>query len=361
MQRYSGIEGLEGRDPIGAALTVGRKGPSGAPIETDRFFLVSPVDSLVGQHRIRPPHPSFAAFNEADPKHRQTIRGNIVHAKAEDCFEHHLRAQVLSAKWPAHPAKRPACTGNGVKATRFFGILPDKSEDWREIDTCGELCEFRIGANKLCKPFARFLFRPRWENGKLPTPLVKLTTGSWYSVSALLGFFDYIRENAASLGVENPSLYGLPFVLTLSMKTKPQEQRRFPVLSISPEVDLVQFLLAQKESHSALSGDSPRLLSATLSDPKQQSSETLASDYAAINPGHAISKPAEPDTIDVEPERDAGLLSAAAIRRIEAAATAKGLTLDDVGKIAGGSVRDAPSGAELEILRTIAEHKKARK
>lgn len=364
MQEHHGIEGLTGRDPIGAAITIGRKGPSGAPIETDRFFIVMPVDTLVGQHRVRPLHPSFVAFNEADPKHRQSIRGNLVHASQSDCMDYNLRAQVLSplSKWPAHPQKRPACSGDGKRATRFFGFADDGSEDWREIECPNERCEFRIGAKKLCKPFARFLFRPHWESNKLPTPLMKLTTGSWHSVSALVGFFDYVSEQARNLGMESFSLFGLPFVLTLSTKTKPQDKQRFPVLSISPEVDLVQFFLSQRDTADRLGGgSSPRLLAASLAD---DTDEDAASDLALINPGHAIAKPAASDmdeAIDAEPvddERPAGLLTHAAIRRITTAAEAKGLDLVAVGKLTGGAVAEAPAGAEMEILKAISESKK---
>ena len=197
---YDGIEGLQPRLPLGAALTIGVKGPSGAPTQTDRFHFVSPHDSMEGKFRVRPLLPQFAAFNSADASKRQMVRGNLIHSKREDCFAYHLRAQQLGGKWQNHPQKRPACTGDGHKATRFYGETP---EDFREIECPNELCEFRQGTTKACKPFAQLLFRPRWPEGNpLPTPLTKLTTGSWNSTAALLGFFSYLDEQAAQLGLQ---------------------------------------------------------------------------------------------------------------------------------------------------------------
>lgn len=352
-QRYEGIEGLDGRDPIGAALTIGRKGSSGAPTETDRFFFVQPVDTKVGDQRVRPLHPSFSAYNEADAKLRQSLKCNLVHERREDCFEHYLRAQVLSSKWPAHPQKRAACTGDGTKATRFFGFKEDKSEDWREIDSCGETCEFRIGDRKLCKPFARLLFRPRFDSGKFPSLLTKLTSGSWHSVSAMLGFFQFIDDLARGLGMQSYSLIGLPFVITLSTKTKPQAAQRFPVMSFSIDGDPVAFFLAQRENVRILSGGEPKLIPASLSDDEQQLPEIVASDLSSINHGHPIAKPAERDeVIDAEP------VEPPHVRRIRVVAEAKGLTLDDVSRMVGAKIEDSPASFELEALRSIAESKK---
>jgi hypothetical protein len=60
---YDGIEGLQPRLPLGAALTIGVKGPSGAPTQTDRFHFVSPHDAMVraapkGRRGCKPSIPS---------------------------------------------------------------------------------------------------------------------------------------------------------------------------------------------------------------------------------------------------------------------------------------------------------------
>mgnify|MGYP006921307267 CR=1 FL=1 len=356
---YSSIEGLEPRLPLGAALCLGIKGPSGAPTQTDRFFFVSPYDSTEGKFSVRPQLASFRAFNEADVKDRQSIKGNLLHSRQEDCFYHHLRAQVLTPKekWPAHPQKRPACVGDGHNATRYFGQTG--TDDFRPIPCPGELCPFRQGASKACKPFLQLLFRPRWKEGSpLPTPLTKLTSGSWYSAAAILGFFTHVREQAAQLGIESFSLYGLPFVLSVHMKTKPQASQRFPVLSMSPDTDLIGFLLAQREQLDRIGGHAPLALPAVaLTDAEMRSPEVLASDAALIS--GPVSKPANaPEIIEAdEVQANPAVLSSEAVARILGIAKGKGISPDALGKMIGGKLEDAPPSAELEILRQIAVSK----
>ena len=67
-----------------------------------------------------------------------------------------------------------------------------------------------------CKPWGRLLFHMWRDGSKLPTPMMKLTTQSWHSLSAILGFFDYFRKQAALCGVPGAQLFGLPFELTLT-------------------------------------------------------------------------------------------------------------------------------------------------
>lgn len=352
---YEGIEGLQPRLPLGAALTIGVKGPSGAPTQTDRFHFVSPHDAMEGKFRVRPLLPQFAAFNGADASKRQMIRANLIHSKREECFAYHLRAQQLGGRWPNHPQKRPACTGDGHKATRFYGETP---EDFREIECPNELCEFRQGTTKACKPFAQLLFRPRWPEGNpLPTPLTKLTTGSWYSTAALLGFFSYLDEQASQLGLKSYSLYGLPFTLQLTFKSKPQAQQRFPVLALSPEVDIVAFFLAQREQLDRIGGHAPLALPAVaLTDPEMRTVEVLASDAALIS--GPISKPANApsEVIDAEPV-DPSVLSPEAVHRILGIAAGKGIDAAKLDAMIGGKLAEAPPSAELEILRQLSLHK----
>lgn len=373
--KYDHIEGLNPREPVGAALTIGVKGPKGNPTDTDRFYFVLPHDQNVGGQRVRPLHPAFAAFNAAAPELRQMIRGNLVHARREDCFVHRLTAQVLP-RHEAHPQKRPACSGDGVRATRYMGTLPDGSERWDEIVCPNNLCEFRVGRGpKPCKPSMQFLFRPSWRgNSPLPTPLVKLTSHSWYSTAAFLGFFEHVEAQARALGLTSWSLYGLPFTLTLTHKTKPQEQARFPVLAISPEVDLIQFFLAQAESVRKLGGAPLAALPASLADPELADPDLVASDFAAIRPGRVAAKPSNAEeieaelveparedapgaTISQEPDRDPSLLSSAAVARILAAAEAKGIDRTRLSGVIGAELDAAPAGVELEILRKIAQYR----
>lgn len=248
MRKPDHIKGLEGREPVGAVVTIGVKHKErGFPTETDRWHIVQPREEAGVRHL----HPGFNAFNTAPPEKRKVLRGNIVHASVADCFEHHLKAQVI--KKPAHPDKKPHCVGDGVHATRWQGPGAD---DFVEIKCPNERCEYRQNKPPTCKPFARMLFRLRWQDGvALPTPLVKFTTGSWNTVANIKGFFDYIDSTARQLGLEEYSLFGFPFLMTLQYQTKPSVQSRFPVVHISPEQDPVQFFMAQRKNIAGLQHD----------------------------------------------------------------------------------------------------------
>lgn len=374
LRRYEGINGLTPRDPIGAVLTVGTKGPKGNPTDTDRFYFKVADSVKVGDQLTKPLHPGFASFNTAEVTHRQTISGNLVHATQAEAFHYSLSAQVLGPSWKhfptAHPNRLPICSGDGTKATRLYGISEGR-EDWREIDCPNSICEYRQGKVKPCKPAMRFLFRPRWKSGStLPTPLTLLLSHAWNTASRLLGFFKHVEDQARQLGLSEFSLYGLPFVMTLGYKTKPSEASRFPVISISPDADLISFFLAQREQLARIgAGAAPRAaLPASLVEPEQNDPAKVAEDFAEIEPGRVLSKPSngeepiEAEVLEAPPveEEPSPYLSTDARRRIHDAAKSKGLTETQLEHMVGGRLHDAPAGLELEILRKIASYKATR-
>lgn len=296
LAEYRGIEGVTGREPVGAVLTIGKKGPKGNPVETDRFFLVVPTMGADGR---RDPHPEFGKYNSAAPEHRQTIHAYLVHADEVDAWSWHLKAQVLPG-YPAHPDKRPACIGDGRDATRYDpeGKLGKRTDSgFREIPCPNELCEFRLGEGaKPCKPWGRLYFRTRWRTDSLPETLTKWTTGSWNSVLNIVGFFEHVHKQAKSLGLEEYSLYGLPFVLTLSRKTKPSAKASFPIVSIAPDFppgfDLISFFIQQKRQLQQLGGaPEVKLLPVGARDPEETDAAEVYADHATITPGH-VRKPA---------------------------------------------------------------------
>lgn len=270
------IEGLAGREPVGAVLTVGHKAPSGNPEHTDRFYLVQPqeVDG------VRAPHPAFAAFNTADVARRQVIRGNLVHSTVAECFEYNLRAQNLPGI-PAHPSRGPHCIGDGIKAKRWNG------EKYIDIDCPNEKCQFRAevhpGKPIPCKPSMRLMFRVRWTEGSpLPPMVVKFTSQAWNTTKNLLGMLEHIEKNAKALGIDNFSLYGFPFMLTLTKKKRSGDAktaRSFPVVTATPELDIVTFL---RQQQSDLVGIRPQVTS--LLDPSQRALEVQAEDVKTITP-----------------------------------------------------------------------------
>ena len=251
MSDHEGIDGLDGREPVGAALTIGVKhGAKGFPTETDRFHIVAPRE----EDGRRPHLAAFAQFNSADPDKRKLIRGNLVHARRAECFEHHLKAQTGPKKLGMHPQRRPFCVGDGLRATRWMG----DGDNFSDIKCPHDKCEYRLTEPASCKPWARLLFQLRWPDGNpLPTPLVKLTTGSWNTVRNLVGFFDHVEGAAGQLGLDDYSLWGMPFTLTLTRQTNAQKKRSFPVIAVSPDMAPVEFFASQRETLRALSSPTP--------------------------------------------------------------------------------------------------------
>lgn len=272
------IKGLTAREPVGVVATIGHKGDRGQPVDTDRFFLVLPTAEKVGSTEIRRPHPEFRAFNEADPERRQMLKGTLVHLEVAQCWEYHLKAQVLPGL-AAHPSRAPHCTGDGTAARRWDGA------EFRDIPCPNELCQFRQGqGKKACGAFGRVLFRLRWADGvRMPQLLCKLTTQSWHSVAALQGFFGYTQAQAALLG--GPlGIYGVPFSITLSRKTNAKRGQAFPVLSVSVDGDLQGFFVQRaaalrSSTDYQLAAQTPR---AALTDGEQQAAQYL--DAATIEP-----------------------------------------------------------------------------
>lgn len=272
MSEYEGIKGLTPREPIGAVVTIGIKDKSrGFPTQTDRWHIVQPK----AENNVRKVHEAFRSFNTAAVEKRQVIRGNLIHATKAECFEHHLKAQVLRG---AHPNKKPACVGDGVKAMRWEGQGP---EDFMEIKCLNELCEYRQTQPPKCKPFMRFLFRLRWPDGvQLPTPLVKFTSGAWNTTANFLGFWEYLEGTAAQLGLHRYTLFGFPFLLSLHRQTKPSEQRSFPVVTISPEMDPIEFFMKQRDNIRQLSAEVPAI---AITDQSEQAVDAVYEDVDSIS------------------------------------------------------------------------------
>lgn len=250
----NGIRGLTGREPIGAALAVGRKGDRGAPVERDRFHVLLPsaqIREIGGRNNtVRDPHPSFQVFNAAEPDRRRVVQARLAHATVAECFEYRLQAQVLPGL--SHPKRAPACQGDGVRARRWN---PERG-DYLDITCPDDRCPHRQAeGNKpaACKPYMRFLARfdwPRAADGRgLPNIPFKLTSGSWNTVRNFVGFFESFRSACRNLGVEPDAipLFGLPVVVQLQERTDPSAQRRFPVVSlvVAGDGDLIGWIVSQ--------------------------------------------------------------------------------------------------------------------
>lgn len=246
MSDYRSIDGLDGIAPVGAILTMGRKGDNRrGVVEKDRFHLVQPK----AVNDIRPHIAAFNRFNIAKPEARQTVLGNLVFGRREESFQYSLRNFVAPGN-RRHPNRRPFCVGDGKVATRWVGGLEDP-DDFREIVCPHDRCEFRQSKPAACKPFMWLRFRIRWPPGQwehLPRMLVQFESSAWNTTKRFVGLFDHIDSIFSDLGIA-PVLFGLPIALTLTFQTRPTEKTRFPV--VVPTLDGVDpidwFTLQQKK------------------------------------------------------------------------------------------------------------------
>lgn len=271
------IKDMQGRVNVGVVLAAGRKGPTGAPIERDRLHLVWPVEDA---HRVRPPHPQFARFNQADATRRRTIYGVLTHATEAECFEYNYRAQAPRGE-KAPPSGRPFCSGDGETALRFRGL--DNGDERFEPCACpARACPYQQTNPAGCKAHMRLLFMLAWPaSADMPSMLCKFTSNSYHTTAGMVGFFQTVYSVAASFGLspEQVSLAGLRFVLTLTERTNSARKSRYPVVTITPVDNMVEFLEAQAQRSRALI--EARRPIAALTDRQEQDPTTTRQDYDA--------------------------------------------------------------------------------
>ncbi len=269
-----GIVGVTGKRQVSVVVSNGRKTPGGGVAERDRFHIVEPTEN---KSKIKPYHPAFAAFNSAPVERRRSIYGILTHLHEDDAFWYERKAQQLPVnfyktqgwfkntredqKTVAHPNRLPACCGgaadiNGkIKARRWMGPDPD---DFKIIDCPGERCEFAIKADKKnkppCGPSLEFIFQIMWKDefAHLPSVTARYTSHGWNTLEYFIGFFNEITTAIKALGIEQPVLYGFPFMMSLAEKTKPSEGWNWPVVTIAPMISPLDFFYAQTEKRKQL-------------------------------------------------------------------------------------------------------------
>lgn len=291
--------------PIGVVVAVGIKSAkSGAPVLKDRFWFMSrnaASKEFAGSGRAykalsREIDPAFEAWNRLAKgtdsgkifdRRVCVIRGNIVHGSIEDAVMWNRSAHRLPEPNPNPASLRPACEGNGIWARRFRGSEGGQ-EIFEEMPCPNEACPFAQDG-KTCKVFASLLFQLRWDaadpfEAHFPRTLAMWSTRGIYSARNLLGLFEYVLGTdavmprdadgerppdwkpglAAEMGIPEPSLFGMPFVMQVGEKTSPgrdgREGRRFPVVTFSPDGDLMAWLVHQRQQRElAAGGDRPAL------------------------------------------------------------------------------------------------------
>lgn len=211
------------------------------------------------------PHASFASFNSADPEKRRVLWGNLVHARfaaserlgtVGACYTRFRADTLPGIALGSVQGSRPACTGDGVSATRWNM----KRKGFDAIACPGDLCEFRQadGDNMPpCKRSSSMVFQLRWP-AKFPFPCLNAfleTAGSWsFASQQWWGFHMHIAQQWAEIVGDDspPDVYGLPIRFQLVERTTLGSKRKqwVPELSLDFEEGktLQDFLLFRARS-----------------------------------------------------------------------------------------------------------------
>lgn len=374
---YRGILDLEPREPIAAVLSAGRKAGAKGVAERDRYHLVDPHENDQG---IRPYHPGFKAFNDADADRRRIVHGFLIHAMEEECW-HWQNAAFLLPGWPKPPSRRNACVG-GLKggemlAKRYCGQKQEEGpngsevevEDWREIPCPNRLCEFQQGDASPCGPAGRLYFQLRWPQTQAPLPCVETMyeTHGANTVANVCGFFHQVHQQAAHLGVTRYSLFGLPFILTMAQRRK--KGKKWWETHMTADCVLQEFFLRQRREVSELEGELPerRRLVAVQGDPPAEEEARSVQKPAGGIAQDADIVDAEAEEVQAPQEEPADAPDdAARWETLKRKAKALGLTEADLEEAVaavtdGGIFPDLEAGRDVEVegeLQRLARGKK---
>ena len=246
------IHGIEGTEPVGCALTVGRRrGNSPVPVEKDVFHIMTARQTANGN---RETHPAFAWWEQLDKADRKTVRGVLV-GPWDRMFRQSYRAQIIKGR-SIPPGNQPKCVGDGQRARRFAG--EKGSDDWREIVCAGEQCPFRQETTDdngkpikaQCSPSTLLLFRldfPAWIKAKYEplAPVARFASNGWRSFRNSLGLREHLDRAAADLGLADYSPVGFRFTINLvsGKGEKGGKSTSFPVAEFSPDESAHDFLI----------------------------------------------------------------------------------------------------------------------
>ena len=304
---------------VGACLSLGVKpeGRKGWPEEKDRFHIVMAKTRERGEGKgkieYRPHDPRFAAFNTADLETRRVFYAMLCYHREEECWHpSYGMYRFPKGDLPNPKTKRFACTGNGTDAERWL------DGEATMIKGCGEGCPYRQGDTPPCRPRSRFWFMPRWlpSQGKafarympdasvtmlLERPIMRLATQAREARDTFAGMLQTVRDQAKPLGGIS-SLYGLPFVMTLSHKTNPDKKTSWHEVTFTLGGDWFEWLKWQAGEFKQLKGAPPLVALGSASD-AELDPEKVGAEHAAIVPYRApgpATKPAvvaEPDVIE---------------------------------------------------------------
>jgi len=283
IQQFSQIRGVEGLSPQERpvlAVTVGRRAEGGFPINKKSFYFMGAHADARNYGKFsakgREPHPAYAKWNAlADRENGKefqggrrtsTVEGMFIHAKLGEAADWRRARQKGPSGAANPPSDRPWCSGNGVEALRFCGTAEDGAERFETVPCAGSLCPYAIQQGKAdvpCKPRLRVWFLPVWGSElSFPQYLAEWSTQSPQNIESFLGMMESLLGTARvfagaavapgrvveglvdQLGIENPSIFGFRFSMSIIEETSKVRQTRYPLVRFTAG-DPVAFLNTQ--------------------------------------------------------------------------------------------------------------------
>ena len=303
---------VDARAPYAAVITAGRKKPGGGmrPGSTERFWIGVPNADWKSSRYL---HPDFAAFN-ADTKEERDKAAQqqrpVAQASLRAMLAHADLRSAYSMSWSCYrgPAKDERvtnpqhqgrwCYGDGTTASRWDG------QEYREIKCPGDDCPFSK-MDHACTVFLDLLLIPRWvgtpwQAAGMPEVLMRYASRGRRMLAAFRGLIEHAEELAAGFGFTITNWQGLPFRMTLSLRTGPN--RKYTDVAFAPDGDLAEWLKAKRAQTLAITGrdlEPMGLLDPAMLAPEQHAeAEDLVSPEPILRPAIVSAQPAEVEIVE---------------------------------------------------------------
>ena len=237
-------------------IRMGKKADRGyGVVDRDAFHLAHFRANGSGKDARSIPHPSFASFNAAPNEKRRLLRGNLVHAQfaASErlgtkgaCYTRFRANSLPGVAHASVPGMRPACTGDGVFASRW----DPRAKSFVEIACPGDLCEFRQTPDGKefppCLRSSSLVLQLRWPGHPFPCLMAMIESGGSHSHAShqWWGFYTTIKAQWDEIVGDDstPDVYGIPIQLQLFERAMVRSAKRVWVPELHLDFDAGQTL-----------------------------------------------------------------------------------------------------------------------
>lgn len=266
------------RRPVAGVIRVGKKGPTGNPIESHGqdagYYVVRAEvqtrekkkrDGGTYQEKFRTMHAAYSGYNDNPPADRRIFNAVLPYAELTRVWELRRKAKELKG-YPRHGSLYRACQSeDGETAERLYEIggrsgpepppeatvvegKPD-GETWYRLPCPGDLCQHTQRGE--CRTEAT-LYLIADEEGCPRQPLRFWTGGSKTTVQNIAAFFEDVEEQVRGLGLQLTNYSMIPVALQLGQGTG--DGKRYAITTLILRDVAAVALKAQREMIAAAGG-----------------------------------------------------------------------------------------------------------